>query len=267
VTDPSLRTSFGVQWRVLHALLMRELITRFGRRNLGVLWLVLEPMIFTLAVMALWSFGGLSSKALPVIPFAITGYSSVLMWRNTVSQCSHTIAENKALFYHRNVRVLDAFLSRVALEVLGASASFVALIALFMLAGVIEMPADLSLVLIGWAMLGWFGLGLALVIGAGNAFSPVVGRVWSPISYVLFPMSGAVFMVDWLPASAREVVLLLPMVHGVEVLREGYFGASVNTHYDLGYMAVINLCLTLGGLLLIKPAARRLEEARSGSST
>jgi capsular polysaccharide transport system permease protein len=44
----------GIQLRVLHALMMRELITRYGRDNLGVLWLVGEPMIFTLGVTTLW---------------------------------------------------------------------------------------------------------------------------------------------------------------------------------------------------------------------
>ena len=51
VTGPaSLRRAFALQLRVLHALLMRELITRFGRENLGVLWMAGEPMLFTLGV-------------------------------------------------------------------------------------------------------------------------------------------------------------------------------------------------------------------------
>ncbi len=260
-TEASLRRALTLQWRVFKALLLRELITRFGRRNLGVLWLVLEPMLFTLAVMALWSYGGMNKKALPVVPFAITGYSSVLMWRNIVSHCTGTIAQNSALFYHRNVRVLDAFAARMALEMAGATASFALLCLAFGFAGEMSPPNDLGLVLLGWCMLGWFGAGLALVIGSATTYSPVVGRLWTPLSYVLFPLSGAIFMVDWLPPPAREFVLWLPMVHGVEVLREGYFGTVVRTHYDLGYMAVCNLVLTLLGLLMMRRAARWAEEA------
>ena len=51
--------SLVVQRRVLHALLMRELITRYGRKNLGVLWVFVEPMIFTLGVAAIWTAAGL----------------------------------------------------------------------------------------------------------------------------------------------------------------------------------------------------------------
>jgi len=62
----SLADCFVIQWRVVRALFLRELITRFGRDNLGVLWLVGEPMIFTLGVATLWSLAGLAhGKTLP----------------------------------------------------------------------------------------------------------------------------------------------------------------------------------------------------------
>ena len=49
------------------------------------------------------------------------------------------------------------------------------------------------------------------------------------------------------------------MVHGVELLRKGYFGGVVKTHYDMTYMAEICLVLTLSGLYLVREAGRRLE--------
>ncbi|HST01631.1 MAG TPA: hypothetical protein VLJ84_08220, partial [Usitatibacter sp.] len=119
---PSLRRSLVLQRRVLHALLMREVITRFGRDNLGVLWLIAEPMLFTLGVATLWSAVGLEHlSAVPVIAFAITGYSSALLWRNCATRCSMAIESNKGLLYHRNVRVIDVLLTRILLEVAGAS--------------------------------------------------------------------------------------------------------------------------------------------------
>lgn len=257
---PSLRASLAVQQRVIGALLMRELITRFGRRNLGVLWLVLEPALFTLGVSALWSAAGMNQRSgLPIVAFAITGYSSVLLWRNAVTHSVHAIAQNFNLLYHRNVRVLDVFTTRILLEAAGATASFLLLAIVFTALEWIELPADPLTVVGGWLMLVWFGTGLALTIGAASAYSDLVTRFWAPVSYLLFPLSGAAFMVDWLPPRAQEVVLLLPMVHGVEMVREGYFGDVVRTHHDLGYMAMANLVLTLTGLLLARDAAGRVE--------
>lgn len=67
-------------------------------------------------------------------------------------------------------------------------------------------------------------------------------------------------MVDWLPQGAQKFILLLPMVHGVEMIREGYFGNLVRTHYDLGYMAMCCLVLSLIGLFLVRDAGRRVEQ-------
>ena len=64
-------------------------------------------------------------------------------------------------------------------------------------------------------------------------------------------------MVDWLPPAGQELVLMLPMVHGVEMVRDGYFGDIVRTHYSAGFLAVNNLVLTLLGLFVLRDAAHR----------
>ncbi len=182
----------------------------------------------------------------------MTGYSSVLMWRNCASRASTAIVQNKALLYHRNVQSIDVILTRIVLEIGGATGSFIVLSLLFIFIGWMPRPVDLLKVVLGWLMLAWFGTSLALLIGAGTAFSEIVERLWHPAAYLLFPMSGAAFMVDWLPPNMQKVVLLLPMVHGTEMLREGYFGNVVKTHHDVGYMAACCLVMSLGGLYLVR---------------
>lgn len=259
-STPSLVHCLGIQRRVLFALLMREIITRFGRENLGVLWLVGEPMLFTLGVATLWTAAGLHhGSPIPIVAFAVTGYSSVLMWRNSANRSGGAIAQNKPLLFHRNVRVIDVLLTRTALEIGGATSSFVVLSALFTFIGWMPLPDDPLKVVLGWLMLAWFGASLAFLIGAGTAFSDVIERLWHPTAYLLFPLSGAAFMVDWLPVGMQKFVLLLPMVHGVEMLRAGYFGNVVPTHYDVGYMASCCLVMSLGGLYLVHQASRRVE--------
>jgi capsular polysaccharide transport system permease protein len=255
-----MRRSLAVQSRVLGALLMREVITRFGRENIGVLWLVAEPMVFTLGVTTFWYASGLNhGSSIPIIAFAITGYSTVLLWRNTVNRANGGIQHNLGLLYHRNVRAIDVFLSRIILEIAGATGSFIVLGTIFALAEQIKAPVDPLMVLAGWLMLAWFGAALALVIGSLTVYSDLVDRIWGPVSYLLFPLSGAAFMVEWLTPPMQKVVLLLPMVHCVEMVREGYFGNVVRTHYDAAYVAMFNLVLTFVGLLLIRAAATRAE--------
>lgn len=256
---PFLR-SLSLQGRIIGALLLREILTRYGRHNIGFLWLFVEPMMFTLGVAALWSAAKATHGSdLPIVAFAVTGYSSVLLWRNTVMRCTNAIAPNLSLMYHRNVRVIDIFTSRILLEVSGATISFIVLTVFFVAIGWMQPPEDIFKILGGWFLLGWFGAALALVLGALSERSEVVEKVWHPVSYLLFPLSGAAFMVDWLPSAAQEFVLYLPMVHGVEILREGYFGGSVRAHYDVGYASIICFWLTFIGLALTREAGRRVE--------
>ena len=254
-----LRRSLAIQARVIGALLMREILTRYGRHNIGFLWLFVEPMIFTLGVTVLWTFSGANHASnLPIVAFALTGYSSVLVWRNMPGRVCGSIEPNLALMYHRNVKVMDIFAARLLLEGAGATISFIILGIIFTSIGWMKPPEDIVKVLQGWFLLIWFGMSLAVLLGAWSALSELADKIWHPVSYLLFPLSGAAFMVDWWPRAAQQFVLYLPMVHGVELLREGYFGSAVRAHYDIAYMVFICLCLSLLGLALLRVAGRRV---------
>ena len=248
----SFRQSLAIQFRVIGALLMREVLTRYGRNNIGFLWLFVEPMIFTLGVTTLWvTTRTLHNNSLPVIPFAVTGYSSVLMWRNTANRCAKAIEPNLSLLYHRNVTVLDLFLARLILEIAGATTALVALSALLVGSGFMEPPVDVLTMAGGWFLLAWFATGLGLIVGALTERSQAFERIWHILTYLAFPVSGAFFMVEWLPKHAQELALWVPMINGVEMMRDGYYGAAVKTHYSIAYMVLVNIEMMLVGLLLV----------------
>ncbi len=255
----SLAQSLLIQKRVIGALLMREVLTRYGRHNIGFLWLFAEPMIFTLGITALWS----ATKAthgsnLPIVAFAVTGYSAILVWRNMAGRTIGALQPNLSLMYHRNVRPIDIYASRLILELLGASASFLVLSLIFISLGMMQFPEDILKVLMGWVMLIWFGMSLALTLGTLSERSELVDKIWHPAAYLLFPLSGSAFMVDWLPPAFQNIVLYFPMVHGVEMVREGYFGSSVHAHYSLSYMAVCCLILTAIGFSQERVVSRKV---------
>jgi ABC-type polysaccharide/polyol phosphate export permease len=259
---PSFLRSLAVQWRVVRALMLREAVTRYGRDNIGALWVIAEPMVFTLGVAFMWSESGLRHVTrVPVVTFAVTGYSSVLLWRSTVSRCNRAIIDNFALLYHRNVLVFDVFISRILLEMAGTTASFMFLVMIFTFAGVMPLPVDPLKVVVGWLMLAWFGMALAILLGSARAHSEVVERVWHPVSYLLFPLSGAGFMLDWLPKSAQDWVSILPMIHSVEYIRDGFWGDKVVTHHNMLYMGFVDLSTMFMGLLVLRSASRRVESA------
>lgn len=250
---------FLIQMRVIGALLMREVLTRYGRHNIGFLWLFIEPMMFTLGVTALWNISkSMHGSDLPITAFAVTGYSSVLLWRNMPSRCVLAIQPNLGLMYHRNVKVIDIYIARLSLEALGAGCSFVILTIIFYSIGWMNLPEDILQTICGWALLAWFGFAISLFVGALSEQMEVVEKIWHPISYLSFPLSGAAFIVDALPPAVQKFMLYVPMVNATEYMREGFFGGQFRAHYDLSYLIVFNLVLTLFGLAQTRKVGREV---------
>lgn len=258
-TRPPLWPALRIQVRVVDALLRREMLTRFGRHNIGFLWLFVEPMIFTIGVTILWTATkSVHGSDLPISSFALTGYSSVLLWRNMPGRCIGALQNNLALMYHRNIQVGDIYLARLLLEFGGATISFASLSVLFIAIEWMEPPEDFLKVAAGWMLLAWFGSALAIALGALSHMSELVDKLWHPFSYLLFPLSGATFIVAALPQFAQDIVLWIPTVHGIEFVREGFFGTRARAIYDLGYLIPFNLVLSLVALIALRYVARRV---------
>ncbi|WP_150627264.1 ABC transporter permease [Pandoraea captiosa] len=240
---------------------MREIITRYGRHNIGFAWLFVEPMMFTLGILVLWNLVHDTGSAhhINAAAYALTGYSTILLWRNTIGRCAGAVVPNQALLYHRNVQVIDLFFTRIALEVAGATLSMIVLMAVFTAAGVIDLPVNIMDMIYGWGLLAWYSAAMALLIGGLSEYSELVDRFWHPLAYFQLPVSGAMVMASWLPPSIREIVLLFPTANCVELFRFGYYGTAVKPFYDVPYVVVVNLVLTWLGLLVVRGASRRVE--------
>jgi len=256
-SSTSLWRSWQLQRRVIFALLMREVLTRFGRHNIGFLWMFAEPMIFTLGITALWTISGATHGSdLPITVFALTGYSSVLLWRNMPARAISSIQPNLALMYHRNVKLLDIFIARLLLEGAGASMSFFILSLIFIYIGWVDPPEDILKVIAAWLLLAWFGMALAIFLGALSEQYELVEKFWHPTAYLLFPLSGAGFLLEILPEDARNALLYLPMLNCVEYLRDGYFGSRFTAYYSVPYVILCNSALSLLSLAKLREVSR-----------
>lgn len=252
--------SLAIQRRVIGALLMREIITRYGRNNIGFLWLFVEPLLMTFVIVLMWKFLRADRySTLNIVAFAITGYPMMMMWRNASNRSIGAISANASLLYHRNVRVLDTILARMILEIAGATIAQIVIMAVLIAIGWIEMPADMFYMLMAWLLMAFFAIGLGLVIcSIAFNFEPF-GKVWSTISFVMMPLSGVFFFVHNLPQQLQHYVLMIPMVHGTEMFRAGYFGDSVTTYENPWYILLCNLVLLLLGLAVVARFSKGVE--------
>lgn len=265
-----LKSSFKVQLRVVGALILREVLTRYGRKNIGFLWLFVEPMLFTLGIVVIRNiimgnsalnltnnqqfFGSMSFAG-----FLMTGYSGFILFRNICNRIGSTSSGNKGLLYHRNIRILDLIFSRFILELAAVSASLIALTLAFHEFGLMSLPENILNVIVAWLLLAWFCFGFGLIVGYLMEASSFFDRIWPIILIVSLPFSGVIFMLSWLPANAQEFLSWFPLVNALEFLRESYFGPSIKAMYSISYLVSINLVLTFVGLTLSRKIRRVLE--------
>ncbi|GGG34271.1 transport permease protein [Caldovatus sediminis] len=249
-----LAEAWRVQQRVVGALILRELHVRFGRRNLGYLWLFAEPLLLGLAIStvhALKDRGASPKSALSVFAFFAIGYSLYYMFRAVVGRAASGLAGSRPLLYHRIVTPLDMLFARHLLE--GAACVIVVILMSFAVA-VVEglVPADPMKMLAAVLLMLWMCHGLALLVAAGAERWEVVDRLTHPLIYLQLPISGAFFLVDWLPHGLQELALYNPTVHIFELLRDGQFGERIRTTYDIAYVAVCSVAFQLLGLCAIR---------------
>lgn len=247
-------------WNIIIALVLREIITRYGRRGLGFLWLVLEPLMFTVAVIILWSFiKAPYQHGIRIAPFVMTGYMCLIMFRHIISYSMAAVSGNVGLLYHKNIKILHVYMARYVLEFAGSTLSFFIIYVVLIFLGQVGMPANILLIYWGWFSLFVWSMGLAMVLSALAAEFDVLDRVVPVMMYAMLPFSGIFTMAAWLPAGYRKIYLAMPMPHPVEMIRAGVFGEFVETHYYPLYPAFCGAILIMFGLLLLSRATEHLD--------
>ncbi|MGA0545368.1 ABC transporter permease [Brevundimonas sp. VNH65] len=248
------------QVRIVGALILRELVTRYGREGLGFLWLVLEPLVFCFGVMGMWTLIKPEYEhGIRLGPFIMTGYMSILVFRHVVGISTGALQANIGLMQHRIVRPLHIYAARTVMEFIGCALAFLVVYVVLLAIEWVEPPQDYLKLYSGYLLMGWVSVGFALTISSLAIRYEVIERVLPVSMYLIIPLSGAFFMMDWIPPGYREILLLNPLPHTIEMVRDGVFGEFVKTHYNPVYPLAFGGVMTFVGLLMLAQARRYVE--------
>ncbi len=248
------------QARIIGALIMRELITRYGREGLGFLWLVLEPLVFCFGVMGMWSLMKPEYEhGVRVAPFVMTGYMGLLLFRHIVSVFSGAIQANIGLLHHRRVKALHIYLTRGILETVGGALAFVVVYVTLLIVGAVDAPSNYLNLYIGYLLMAWVSMGFGITMAALSLRFEVIERVVPVVMYLMIPLSGAFIMVDWVPYAYQDLYLLIPLPHTIEMIRSSVFGEFVPTHFNPYYPLYFGAVLNIFGLIVLNYTQKFIE--------
>ena len=254
-----MKAAVVVQGRVIGALILRETRTRYGKTQLGYLWSLAEPIAvvatFTLIFLALGRPAPIG-ESLPL--FFATGMLAYHIYRRVTAFCTGALEANNALFSFPSVKRLDALLSRALLELLTAVFSLLLIFGFMHAALETPLPAELPQVALACLLLAALGLGH----GAINAVIITQFEAWKQIDSImsrpLFFASAIFFLPDHMPAVVRDVLWWNPVLHGVELMRHGYYADYRGETLSMWFLVSSAFVIMLIGL-----AAERASRFRS----
>lgn len=237
--------------------MMRELHTRYGRDNVGYLWLIGEPLMLG-SVIAVLHSGQQAHGDIHPVAMSVAGYTIFIMFRGIVNRSEGAIEANAPLLYHKMVTVLDITVARALLEAAGTFLSFTILFALCLVLGYVQLPARPIALIAGIAYVFWISLGVSMVITGGTHDNRLLGRLVHPFTYFMIPLSGAFYRVSWIPSGYRDYLMLLPLPHMFELIRYGVFQSATLEYVNFAYITATCTIITLFGLIAVRSLRRRI---------
>lgn len=235
--------------RVVCALILREMKTRFGRNRFGYVWALLEPIAYVAIFLAIRSQ---VSAQIPfgenLLLFLMTGLLVFRVFVSISGRGTDSIRSNKSMLAYPPVKPIDVILARVILEVLTM------LVVLFVFFSFMTFTAE-SKIIINYntfaaaiSVLILLSTGLSIFNAVFVILWPTWDRIWGLIRLPLLLCSGVFYVPKSLPPNAQAVLQWNPVLHCVEWLRTSTYvtyDALLSKTYVISF-AVILVAIGLG---------------------
>jgi len=252
--------SLRAQAKVLLALSIRDALSHAGHEGIGFFWVVGEPLFLAVGVMAMWALvKEQTAIKVGVVPFALTGYVMITLFRHISGKSVHVMRRNAWLIFHPNVRYLDVVLSLCLLESIALLSTFLLAYVPLVIFGVVGPPTDLLNMFGGYLFMAWFSTSIGILLAATSELVDGLEHVIPPVLYIALPFSGLFYFVDWLPPAVRGPLLWSPMVNAMEMFRSGVFPRDVPTEWDVSYTFWCCIGTTAAGLAVLRYAQNRVK--------
>lgn len=251
------RSAFQIMRDTVHALLMRELKTRFGKSKLGYFWALAEPIAQVAVLAVILTF--VRSSPINDVPIALFLFSAILpfkLFQKLLPQLSAGATANKALFGYRQVTPIDPILTRLLIEV--ATFALVYLIIMSALAwfGMNVMPDKLLPLLVVTILLIMMSLGLGIALACAVEYWEDTPKLLTMVLAPMFYLSGIFYTAAMIPPKYWPLLTWNPVFHIIELSRDAYFESYVTPVGNWQYVTVTSfVCLVMGlGLYRINRA-------------
>lgn len=239
---------FRTHVRVVGALLVREMASRFGSKPGGYLWAFLDPAAHITLLSLL--FGSISRR--PVLGssfplFFATGFLAFQFYAAMSGYINGAVKSNRSLLSYPSVAPIDTILARLILQLV--TTVVVAAIVLAIISAMLPVPPTLNWIALSQAVVSASAIGLGIGLFNNVAFqNGLYEKVFKIVTRPLYLISGVFFLPDALPYPYRDIVLLNPLCHVVMLFRVGFYPEYNPQSLDVTYLSIFSAITVFVGM-------------------
>lgn len=245
------RTSLQIMRDTVHALLMRELKTRFGAKKLGYFWAVVEPAAQAVIMASLFSLIGRDSiSGVEVALFMITGLLPFKFFSKLLPQLAQAVHANRSLFAYRQVTPIDPLLTRLLIETATFLVVYVLILTAMAWLGFDVWPQNMLALLGASALLLILAAGIGLIMCCAVAYWEDATKVLAMVMIPMFFVSGIFFCATMIPQQYWYLFSWNPIFHVLELSRDAFFPTYTTPVGSWEYVGLCALVSFSVGLML-----------------
>jgi capsular polysaccharide transport system permease protein len=252
-----------VQARILKALMLRDIRTRFFGHGLGYLIAVAWPLAHIAVLLLIYSFlGRVAPYGSSMTLYFATGLAPTMAFIYASRWIMLSAATNKPLLAFPIVKITDILFARGILEILSSALMAIILLATLAAFGIDVRPASAPQAVEAMCAALLLGLGIGFVNALIALLFPLWVTAYALIIIVIWMCSGVLFVPDALPEIGRQIVSWNPVLHAVEWMRVAYYGSYSSRTLDKTYLLAFGYGSVFISLAVIRFGQRMLTNSR-----
>lgn len=243
--------------RVLHALMLRDMRTRFGGSHVGYAIVVFWPVVHTFVLVMMFAVRKMPPPiGESAVLFIATGGLPFLIFQYISREVMKALVANKPLTYYPQVKLIDVVFARILVEIVTGFLGLMLVFCVLLLLHVDPRPADPLLAVIGYVAAIVLGIGVGTINVAIVSFFPGWLMGYALFTLLLYIASGTFFLPNYLPEQYYAIMKWNPAVQVIECVRLAYY-PELDVHIDFVYLFMWGLCALTLGLLLERLVVRK----------
>jgi capsular polysaccharide transport system permease protein len=258
-----IQKAWKIQKSVSFGLFTRELRARFSHFRLGYIWAIAEPVsLITVLSIVRIAIGSRDIAGIQYPLFFASGIIPYLFFQNCTTQSISLVASNVALMNYRRIKPIDPLISKILLEVIIYLTTGIVVIFGLKCLGYSFAIKNIFGILLAIGCLILITVGVSTISSILGAFVNETKKLLPILIRPLFFISGIFFPASIIPSPYREVLLLNPLLHVSELIREYTFEGYTSLHGNEMYLFTCSLVILYLGMLTYRH--KRIELLTSG---